>query len=232
MKIKLEIEEIFNRPIDKVLYKNSVLRTLTDDEIKRMDKLVKILKNLESGKTVQNRQLEVWLSPNQYTAIHTDWQNELQSRKDHYGEKPDSLIEYERRLNEALFAFNRADSYSSKGNTRSAKKLHHKAERLFEDALEFLEVEIGKDMSLSHWLDRNIDSSHLSHCPAGMPRLRTSRSLENRSKINRKSIRECKISAVRSAIAEICYENRVNELGHNKSKVNSILNSLDNEEYD
>lgn len=229
--MRQELKEIFKRPIHRAIYANLALRVLTGAESKRLEKLIKIYKSLETGKVVQNRQLENWLSPDQFEAMQTDWRRELQSRQDQFGEKPQPLIEYEYKLNEALFAFNRAEHYSGKGKPSSAKKLYSKAEGLFEDALEYLEEQVSIDANLRYWLDRDFDLKHLSPCPAGMPRLITSRSLENKSKVYKKSIRECKIDAVRLAIADLVYDCNVVETKVKESKLESILNTTD-DHYD
>ena len=71
---------------------------------------------------MQNRQLQTWLSEDEYAQIEAEWQEQLELREE-LKDKPSDLKRYEEKLREATFNYNRAEGYSSKGKQRTAKKL-------------------------------------------------------------------------------------------------------------
>jgi hypothetical protein len=111
------------------------LRALTKKEVKRLEKLELYLAQLKRGKNVQNRTLKTWLTVNEFDEIKEQWslQKELRSG---LKEKDDEIKEYEKLLQKGIFAYNRADSFSGKGSSSTAKKMRDEAEAIFEKALE------------------------------------------------------------------------------------------------
>lgn len=87
---------------------------------------------------MQNRQLQTWLSEEEYEQLEYEWQKQLELRSD-LKDKPSELKRYEEKLGEATFNYNRAEGYSSKGKNTTAKKFYEKSESLCEDALEILQ---------------------------------------------------------------------------------------------
>ena len=101
---------------------------------------------------MQNRQLQTWLSEEEYEQLEYEWQEQLQLRKE-LKDKPSDLKRYEEKLKQATFNYNRAEGYSSKGKHSTAKKFYNKAESLCEDALEILQEILYYDSSLRFWFD-------------------------------------------------------------------------------
>jgi hypothetical protein len=170
-----------------------------------------LLDALKRRKSVQNRSLATWLTEAEYAEYVADLDQQRELRKE-FEQKPDDLIQYETMLKEAIFVHNRADGYARKGKAKTAQKLRYKAEALFERALEHLEEGVNADPSLRAWLDRVPDFSpngSLSASPVGVPRVVTSRSLDNMGGDilgTLKTIRETKIDAVECAIDALKFE--------------------------
>ncbi len=187
-------------------------RKLTEEEKKRLAKLEVIAEKLKRGENVQNRQLQNWLTDDEYATIDTEWQEQLELREE-LKDKPSELKRYEDKLKEAIMMRNRSDSYHLKGKKTAAYKLDSKCESLCEDALEILQEIVAVDASLQIWFDRNLDFGHGSLIDASLgnlPRLVTSRSIEKLRDDSRlvKKI-DVKISVVERAIHSIGRETEV-----------------------
>ena len=65
-------------------------RKLTTDEIKRLNKLCGMADKLKRGENVQNRQLQTWLSEEEYEQPEYEWQEQLELRND-LKDKPSDL---------------------------------------------------------------------------------------------------------------------------------------------
>ena len=155
---------------------------------------------------MQNRQLQTWLSDDEYKQIASEWDTQKHFRKE-LQDKPSELQRYEDRLKEAIMMLNRSDAYHRKGKKSAAYNLDSKCESLCEDALEILQEIVAADASLQIWFDRNLDFEHGSLIDASLgnlPRLVTSRSIEKLSDDSRlvKKI-DVKISVVERAIHSI-----------------------------
>ena len=181
-------------------------RELTVEEAKRLSKLEAIAEKLRRGENVQNRQLQTWLSKDEYEQFEYEWQEQLELREE-LKDKPSDLKRYEEKLKQATFNYNRAEGYSSKGRHSTAKKFYDKSERLCEDALEILQEILHYDSSLRVWFDRDISfevGGDLSADIVSLPRLITSRShekLSDDSKITSKQ--SVKLAVVERAIYSI-----------------------------
>ena len=150
-------------------------RQLTAEESKRLNKLVGIADKLKRGEDVQNRQLQTWLSDEEYEQLEYEWQEQLELRNE-LKDKPSDLKRYEEKLKQATFNYNRAEGYSSKGKHSTAKKFYDKSESLCEDALEILQEILHYDNSLRVWFDRDISfevGGDLSPDIVSLPRLVT-----------------------------------------------------------
>ena len=155
-------------------------RELTAGETKRLNKLMTIADKLKRGENVQNRQLQTWLSEDEYKKLECEWQEQLELRSE-LKDKPRDLTRYEEKLKQATFNYNRAEGFSSKSKHSTAKKFYNKSESLCEDALEILQEILHYDSSLRIWFDRDISfevGSALSADIVSLPRLVTSRSSE------------------------------------------------------
>ena len=149
-------------------------RKLTTEESKRLTRLEAVAEKLKRGENVQNRQLQTWLSDDEYAQLELEWQEQLELRKE-LKDKPSDLKRYEEKLREATFNFNRAEGYSSKGKHSTAKKFYNKSESLCEDALEILQEILHHDSTLRVWFDRDISfevGDGLSADIVSLPRLR------------------------------------------------------------
>jgi hypothetical protein len=181
-------------------------RKLTTEETKRLNKLEVIANKLKRGENVQNRQLQTWLSEDEYAQVDIEWQEQLEIREE-LKDKPSELKHYEEKLKQATFYYNRAEGYSSKGKHTTAKMFYSKSESLCEDSLEILQEILHYDGYLRIWFDRDISfefGSDLSADIVSLPRLVTSRSnerLNEDSRITNKQ--DVKLSVVERAIDAI-----------------------------
>jgi hypothetical protein len=196
----------FRKLLRKRIDKANPRRILTAEEAKRLAKLEAIADKLKRGENVQNRQLQTWLSEDEYAQVDIEWQEQLEIREE-LKDKPSELKRYEDKLKEAIMMRNRSDAYHRKGKKSAAYKLDSKCESLCEDALEILQEIVAADASLQIWFDRNLDFGHGSLIDASLgnlPRLVTSRSIEKLSEDSRlvKKI-DVKISVVERAIDNI-----------------------------
>ena len=155
---------------------------------------------------MQNRQLQTWLSEDEYEQIAAEWDTQKHIREE-LKDKPTELKRYEDKLKEAIMMRNRSDAYHRKVKKSAAYKLDSKCESLCEDALEILQEIVAADASLQIWFDRNLDFGHGSLIDASLgnlPRLVTSRSIEKQhddSRILKKL--DVKIGVVERAIHNI-----------------------------
>jgi hypothetical protein len=175
--------------------------------LKQIPKLQKIIERLSRGKIVQNRQLKTVLGTEGYARFLSDCEYQKHLRvmlKD----KPDEIIEYERRLKAATFAYSKADYRSQKGH-RSAKKMFGASDTQFERLSEYLSENIVGRPDLEIWFDRSLtkclgDSFGVS--PDGFPQIITSKSLKNTGggySHYMRTIREVKMDAVNAALLEL-----------------------------
>jgi len=156
-------------------------KKLTKDEQKKAGKLSVLLERLKNGEHVQNRSLKNVLTQNQFEVIAVLWKEQVELRKD-LADKPDVIVEYERRFKKARFIYSRADGYSGKGCHKPAKSLFGQADTEFEKLLEYLQEIIYADPSLMTWFDRNVHwemGDEPALCPSAMPHVITSKSLDN-----------------------------------------------------
>ena len=100
--------------------KENPRRELNPEESKRLNKLEAIADKLKRGENVQNRQLQTWLSEEEYEQLEYDWKEQLVLRSE-LKDKPSELKRYEDKLKQANFSYNRAEGYSSKGKHSTAR---------------------------------------------------------------------------------------------------------------
>ena len=186
--------------------KSNPRRELNAEESKRLSKLEGAADKLRRGENVQNRQLQTWLSEDEYAQLEYEWKEQLELRSE-LKDKPSDLKRYEEKLREATFNYNRAEGYSSKGKHDTAKTFYNKSESLCEDALEILQEILHYDSSLRVWFDRDISfevGGELNADIVSLPRLLTSRShekLSDDSRLTRKQ--SVKLAVVERAIHNI-----------------------------
>lgn len=198
-----KINSDFKKLLKERIEKANPRRKLTTEETKRLNKLEAIARKLKRKENVQNRQLQTWLSEDEYEQLEYEWKEQLELRND-LKDKPSDLKRYEEKLKQATFNYNRAVGYSSKGKHSTAKKFYEKSESLCEDALEMLQEILHYDSSLRVWFDREISfelGGNLSADIVSLPRLSTSRShekLNDDSRLTRKQ--SVKLAVVERAI--------------------------------
>jgi len=196
----------FRKLLKEKIEKANPRRKLSAEETKRLNKLEGIANKLKRGENVQNRQLQTWLSEEEYAQIEAEWQEQLELR-DELKDKPSDLKRYEDKLREATFNYNRAEGYSSKGKHNTAKTFYNKSESLCEDALEILQEILLYDSIFRVWFDRDINfevGGDLSADIVSLPRLVTSRSNEKLSDDNRISSKQSvKLAVVERAMHNI-----------------------------
>ena len=219
----------FGKLLQERLDKNNPRRKLAKDETTKLAKLEGIAEKLTRGENVQNRQLQTWLSENQYAELEQAWQEQLEIREE-LKDKPSELKRYEEKLKEAIMMRNRSDAYHRKGKKSAAYKLDSKCENLCEDALEILQEIVAADASLQIWFDRNLDFSHGSLIDASLgnlPRLVTSRSIEKLRDDSRLVNKiDVKISVVERAIHSIGRDTEVSSNG-DRLMLEKFLNTDD-----
>ena len=181
-------------------------RALTAEEAKRINKLEGITNKLKRGENVQNRQLQTWLSEDEYAQIEAEWHEQLEMREE-LKDKPSVLKRYEEKLKQATFNYNRAEGYSSKGKHSTAKKFYDKSESLCEDALEILQEILHSDSNLRVWFGRDLSfevGGDFSADLVSPPRLVTSRSHEKLSDDSRLASKQSvKLAVIERAMYSI-----------------------------
>jgi transcription elongation factor Elf1 len=163
---------------------NRQVRALTKQELKRLKKLELYITCLKCGENVQNRTLQTWLTVDEFDEIGAMWAEQKELRSE-LNEKNDEIKQYEKLLHKGIFAYNRADSFSSKGKSDSARRMFNDAEAKCEVALEYLQEIIMFDPQLQVWFDRDVyntpENNISSSSPVSMPRVVTSRSLDRQT---------------------------------------------------
>jgi hypothetical protein len=79
--------------IQERIEKANPRRNLTAVEAKRLAKLEAIADKLKRGENVQNRQLQTWLSDDEYAQIEVEWKEQLELRGE-LKDKPSELKRY------------------------------------------------------------------------------------------------------------------------------------------
>lgn len=184
----------------------------------RKKKIKELIKLLEKGLEVAKRDFDTAVGTELAKLYKQRWAEQQELRD---MEVPAEVKEYEQKLQEALMMYGRYEQYNpnkkSKSNLVVNRKavidsLGSKADSLFEDAMTRLEEIITADQSLRVWFDRDIDfsfGSHLSIDPVGMPRVITSKSLDNLAKdglaknFGMKTKAEVKLDILRDALEEL-----------------------------
>ena len=219
------IRQLLQERIEKV----NPRRNLNAEEAKRLTKLETIADKLKRGENVQNRQLQTWLSEDEYGQLEYEWQGQLELRSE-LKDKPSEFKRYEEKLKQATFNYNRAEGYSSKGKRTTAKTFYNKSESLCEDALEILQEILHYDSTLRIWFDRDISfevGGDLSADIVSLPRLVTSRSNEKLSDDSRLTSKQ----SVKLAVVERAMHNIGRDAApaskDTASKIDKFLNTDD-----
>ena len=84
--------------------------TLSVEEQKRLAKLEAIADKLKRGENVQNRQLQTWLSDDEYEQMAAEWDTQKLFREE-LKDKPSELKRYEDKLKEAIIKLKQSNPY-------------------------------------------------------------------------------------------------------------------------
>ena len=82
----------------------------------RLKKLNAIFEKLRLGKHVQNRQLQTWLSEEEYEQFEYEWREQLELRSE-LKDKPGDLKRYEEKLKQATLTTIVQKAIAAKANT-------------------------------------------------------------------------------------------------------------------
>jgi hypothetical protein len=153
---------------------------------------------------VQNRQLQTWLSAEEYAEFEALWAEQREIRSG-LTEKPECLDRYEALLKKAIFFCNRAEGKRTKRIAATAKRLGALSVQYCEQAIECVRELYEDDISIQAWFDRPLAfgaGTAISANVESLPRMVTSRSherLSDHQALMRK--REVKLDVVERAIA-------------------------------
>ena len=68
----------FRKLLQERIEKSNPRRKLSSEETKRLAKLEAIADKLKRGENVQNRQLQTWLSEDEYAQMEAEWKEQLE----------------------------------------------------------------------------------------------------------------------------------------------------------
>ena len=95
----------FRKFLQERIEKANPRRNLTVEETKRLAKLEAIAEKLKRGENVQNRQLQTWLSEEEYEQLEYEWQEQLEIRNE-LKDKPSDLKRYNEKLKKVMLYIN------------------------------------------------------------------------------------------------------------------------------
>ena len=85
-----KVSSNFGKLLKERIEKTNPRRKLTTEETKRLSKLEGIADKLKRGENLQNRQLQTWLSEDEYAQLEVEWQEQLELRSE-LKDKPSDL---------------------------------------------------------------------------------------------------------------------------------------------
>ena len=177
------------------------------------DRLATLIQRLESGKSVQARDIELAITKEQHAAMQAEWLKQKQLRKP---TKPQSVADYEKALKSAAMWQGRLDAYKASKPTTYRVFVDREAQQKEMDLKVMAELANAKqllrdisELDVNTWLDREFSAKAISAMTLhNMPRSITSRSSANqvksqaKQKLGIKSITEVKLAALRLALQE------------------------------
>lgn len=192
------------------------------DLIARKARLAVLLGRLRDGVDVANRDMKAVLSDAEFDALDQQWEEQRHLRAA-TKQKPEEVVEYEKRLKRAEFEYGKAEHFSQsskrkrvKGNDglRTDERGYRRAETALERLIEYLDECLARDPGLNIWFDRPVAfgaATDLALSPEAMPRVVTSRSLSRLGDgrmVGIVSKRELKMATLERALAAIEDEQR------------------------
>lgn len=152
---------------------------------RREERLKVLLARMQAGEDIAARDFAGALTNDELTHWKNKWQEQLDIRAE-MKNKPAVVVEYEQRLKEAMFSYNKAEGYNGSTKKKARRdatgvathtRLYRRAETLFEKAFESLREAWERDESLALWFDRELRlDTGLDAINA--PRVVTSKSLD------------------------------------------------------
>jgi len=222
----------FRKALNERLEQTKQRRTnLSKEESTKLKKLELIADKFKSGAIVQNRQLQTWLSEDEYSQIESDWQEQLELREE-LKDKPSELKRYEEKIQKATFHANKAEGFRRKGNKQAAESSSTLSSRYCEQALEVLQEIVNDDPNLHLWFDRALDfslGSNIDSQLGNIPRVITSCSAEKRNGNSRvMSKTQVKLNVVENALNSLKYEEKSTKNSATvTSKLDDFLKNLE-----
>lgn len=192
----------------------------------RKKRIKELMRMLEKGLEVSKRDFDIAVGKEFAKLYKQRWAEQKELRNI---EAPSAVKEYEQMLQEAVMWHGRLDAYSGRNpktgklivnRKQIAEDMKNKIDGLFERAYEKLQEIISADKSLITWFDRDIDFSfggNISIDPTGMPRVITSKSLENlshgqfKAMHNWQTMAEVKLGVLSLALEELDKQERTAE---------------------
>ena len=107
----------FRKLLKEYFEKSHPRRNLTAEEARRLARLETIAEKLRRGENVQNRQLQTWLSEEEYEQLEYDCQEQLELR-DELKDKPSDLKRYEEKIQKATFHANKVEGFRRKETSK------------------------------------------------------------------------------------------------------------------
>ena len=99
-----------------------------EDVTRRKSALNGVLRKLKRGVHIQNRQLQTWLTADEYAEFERMWAEQRELRSE-LKSKPVSVVKYEALLKRGLFAEAKAEGYK-RSNAKSKARAHNDAQRI------------------------------------------------------------------------------------------------------
>jgi len=112
----------FRMRLQERIDKANPRRTLTAEEERRLSKLEAITEKLRRCENVQNRQLQMWLSADEYEQIAAEWDTQKLFREE-LKDKSSELKRYEDKLKETIMMRNRSDALHELRNSKGFQQM-------------------------------------------------------------------------------------------------------------
>jgi hypothetical protein len=177
---------------------------------KRCKRIMVLINRLSSGEDVSRRSLARVLSPEQLANLDANWLTEKSTRN----QKPPQIKQYEEKLRIGLLHYSRTEQLSGKVSQYTSSKLSDRADGVLDAVIDYARELVDGDQSFLIWFDRD-PRSGCNTSPAGVPRIITSKSFENRATVKNfdTSKRDLKISALSDAL-ELLQRNSLENIEH------------------
>jgi hypothetical protein len=169
---------------------------------KKRQRIENLIERLKKNDEVSLRDFRNAISKEEFQ----DYENTIEMRRDYATSVGSGSTGYNDFFKKGLFFFNRGEGCAGK-NPKLSSKYHQKAQACFEKALQELESDFRANPSIADDYDRNILGFDFSLDPIAMPRLRSSKSLDNQSLgFDRIGKRQIKLQFLKTALEHAMQE--------------------------